>query len=84
MGARMRLLAFALAILMMLSRSCLAANREVIKVDVVKHEDSVLHGSRQLLDDDGNAEDPSSSVNNHHYIPRREFKNYQNGGDGNG
>ncbi|XP_022756065.1 uncharacterized protein LOC111303857 [Durio zibethinus] len=82
MGARLRVLALALAILMMVS-SCLAANRKVTKVDVLKHEDATIVHGRTLLDDGGNAK--GSSVTNHHYIPREDFNNYPgSGGDGNG
>ncbi|XWS53302.1 hypothetical protein CRYUN_Cryun11dG0145300 [Craigia yunnanensis] len=70
----------------MVVNSCLAANRKVIKVDVLKHEDTIVHG-RQLLDEGGNAKAgyPESSVNIHHYIPRQDFNNYPGGGgDGSG
>ncbi|KAK6234668.1 hypothetical protein SCA6_010005 [Theobroma cacao] len=77
MGARMRInLALALAILMVvMMSSCLA--RKVIKVDVLKHDDTIVHG-RQLLDegDKVGAGYPESNVNNHHYIPRQDFNNY--------
>ncbi|XVE79791.1 hypothetical protein DITRI_Ditri14bG0084200 [Diplodiscus trichospermus] len=81
----MKLLVLALAILMVVG-SCLAANRKVVKPDVLKHDDAIVHG-RQLLDEGGDvtAGYPGSSVNNHHYIPRPEFKNYPGGGgDGTG
>ena len=73
-------MALALAILMLVS-SCLASN-------VLKHEDTTIVHNRRLLDDGkaaANAEyyHPQSSVNNHHYIPREDFKNYLGGvGDG--
>ncbi|WRX34102.1 hypothetical protein QQP08_026589 [Theobroma cacao] len=77
MGERMRInLALALAILMLvMMSSCLA--RKVIKVDVLKHDDTIVHG-RQLLDegDKVGAGYPESNVNNHHYIPRQDFNNY--------
>ncbi|XP_022728685.1 uncharacterized protein LOC111284229 [Durio zibethinus] len=85
MGARMRFLALGLVILMMAS-SCLATNRKVV---VLKHENSIVHG-RQLLEDGDDAKTgyPSSSVNNHHFLPRQDFNNYPGGaggdGDGNG
>ncbi|KAK8601466.1 hypothetical protein V6N12_051299 [Hibiscus sabdariffa] len=87
MGARMRLLALALAILMVLS-SCLAA--KAIKPDSLKHEHAVVYGRRLLvLVEDGDAKSGysrESSVNNHHYIPREDFNNYigGHGSDGSG
>ena len=81
----MRVLALALAILIMVS-SCLAANRKVLKPDVPKHEDTIVHG-RQLLDDGGDAKAagyPGSSVNNHHYIPREKYPGGGGDGDGSG
>lgn len=86
MGARMRLLAIALAILMMVS-SCLAA--KVLKSDeLLQHEGTIVHGSsRQLLEDEG--ENPRST-NNHHYIPRNKYpgggvaSEDVGGGDGSG
>ncbi|KAK8489062.1 hypothetical protein V6N11_009239 [Hibiscus sabdariffa] len=84
MGARMRLLALALSILMMAS-SCLAA--KVMKLDVPEHEQIVVNGRRVLVDGgDAKSGNPKeSSVNNHHYIPREDFNNYPGGGgDGSG
>ncbi|MBA0761959.1 hypothetical protein Gotri_024522 [Gossypium trilobum] len=85
MGARIRFVALALAILMMVSY-CLAA--KVIKVDMLKHENNAVNGGRRLLHDDSNAKSgyaKESSVNNHHYIPRNDFNNYPGGNeDGNG
>ncbi|XVF68547.1 hypothetical protein PTKIN_Ptkin11bG0011600 [Pterospermum kingtungense] len=78
MGARMRLLAMALGILMMVS-SCLATSREVLKADeLIQHEDdSVVHG-RQLLEEDGDDAgkedgDNPKTTTNHHYIPRCKY-----------
>lgn len=79
MGARIRFVALALAILMMASY-CLAA--KVIKVDVLKHENTVVNGGRGLLDDGSKAKSgyaKESSVNNHHYIPGNDFNNYPGG-----
>ncbi|OMO67397.1 hypothetical protein CCACVL1_20541 [Corchorus capsularis] len=87
MGGRiMRLLALALAISIMVS-SCLAGNRKVIKAEVLSHEDTTVHGRQLVGDGGGNGRDgyPSSSVSNHHYIPRQDFNNYPGGGgDGSG
>ncbi|KAB1670612.1 hypothetical protein ES319_1Z153000v1 [Gossypium barbadense] len=71
----------ALAILMMASY-CLAA--KVIKVDMLKHENTAVNGGRLLLDDDSKAKSgyaKESSVNNHHYIPRNDFNNYPGGNE---
>ncbi|KAE8692918.1 putative BEL1-like homeodomain 8 [Hibiscus syriacus] len=80
MGARMRLLALSLTILMMMT-SFLAS--KVIKKDLPKHEHVVVNGRRLLLDDLSvkSRYPKQSSVNNHHYIPREDFNNYP-GGDG--
>ncbi|KAE8674586.1 putative BEL1-like homeodomain 8 [Hibiscus syriacus] len=78
MGARMRLLALALTILVMMS-SCSAA--KVLKVDSPKPEHIIFVGRRLLVDDAKSGNREESGVNNHHYIPREDFSNYP-GGDG--
>ncbi|KAE8656822.1 putative BEL1-like homeodomain 8 [Hibiscus syriacus] len=80
--ARMKLMGLVLAILMMVS-CCLAANQKDIIV-----EEEVKHG-RTMLDNGGavRAGYPSSSVDNHHHLPRHDFNNYPGGsdsGDGSG
>ncbi|KAH1115380.1 hypothetical protein J1N35_008758 [Gossypium stocksii] len=85
MSARIRFVSLALAIMMMASY-CLAA--KVIKVDMLKHENTAVNGARRLLDDDSKAKigyAKERSVNNHHYIPRNDFNNYPGGNeDGSG
>lgn len=70
------ILVLALAFALMNS-SCLAAYRKALHVEII-------HGPklRELAEDkDMNAGYPgSSTVNNHHYIPRQDFNNF--GGDG--
>ncbi|KAG8496223.1 hypothetical protein CXB51_009001 [Gossypium anomalum] len=81
MGARIRFVALALAVLMMASY-CLAA--KVIKVDMLKRENTAVNGGRRLLDDDNKAKSGyanESSVSNHHYIPRNDFNNYPGGNE---
>ncbi|TYH36700.1 hypothetical protein ES332_D13G282300v1 [Gossypium tomentosum] len=78
MGEKMRFLVLVLAISMMAARYCSAANK-------LKLEDAAIVNGRRLLDDSSEKYDsPPSSVNNHHYIPRKEFGKYENGGDGRG
>ncbi|KAB5561720.1 hypothetical protein DKX38_006677 [Salix brachista] len=72
----MRFLVLALAFALLMSSSCLAANRKVLHVEII-------HGPKQrrlAAEKDLNAGYPGSSVNNHHYIPRKDFNNF--GGDG--
>ncbi|PPD67055.1 hypothetical protein GOBAR_DD36063 [Gossypium barbadense] len=74
----MRFLVLVLAISMMAARYCSAVNK-------LKLEDAAIVNGRRLLDDSSEKYDsPPSSVNNHHYIPRKEFGKYENGGDGRG
>ncbi|TYJ02960.1 hypothetical protein E1A91_A13G265700v1 [Gossypium mustelinum] len=78
MGEKMRFLVLVLAISMMVARSCLAANK-------LKLKDAAIVNGRRLLDDSSEKHDsPPSSVDNHHYIKRKDFGKYENGGDGRG
>ncbi|KAH7863757.1 hypothetical protein Vadar_021609 [Vaccinium darrowii] len=68
-----------LALLLIMVSSCLATNRKVL---------SEVHGShsrdaRHLIENEkGKLDSTGSSVNNHHYIPREDFNNFNGGSSG--
>lgn len=66
--------------LMMVS-SCLSMNMRAIMAEMHAN----YHEQPTLLTAEGdNFEHPGSSVDNHHHIPRQDFKNYSGGGGGGG
>ena len=67
---RMRFLALAFVLMMMMVSSCLATNRKTLMVEMHEQE------QQQLIDQDMSK--PGDS-NDHHYIPREKFAPYDNG-----
>ncbi|KAI7991420.1 hypothetical protein LOK49_LG12G01822 [Camellia lanceoleosa] len=67
-----------LALLLMMVSSSLAANRKALTMIEMHKQDH-----RELAEFESKFEYPGSSVDNHHYIPREDFNNY-NGGGGSG
>ncbi|KAF3454972.1 hypothetical protein FNV43_RR05420 [Rhamnella rubrinervis] len=79
----MRVLVLALVlVLMMLSSASLAANMKSLAVEIHKQDQLVDNQDDQevVQDQDGHT---GTTLNNHHYIPRSEFKGHD-GGNGNG
>lgn len=64
---------FLLAMLMV--SSCLSFNSKALMADM-----SINEEQRKLLAADGSKYEAGSSVNNHHYIPRQDFGNFNGGG----
>ncbi|CAL5432151.1 unnamed protein product [Camellia sinensis] len=67
-----------LALLLMMVSSSLAVNRKAFTMIEMHEQDH-----RELVELESKFEYPGSSVDNHHYIPREDFNNY-NGGGGSG
>ncbi|GMP98800.1 hypothetical protein CsSME_00046543 [Camellia sinensis var. sinensis] len=67
-----------LALLLMMVSSSLAVNRKALPMIEMHEQDH-----RELAEFESKFEYPGSSVDNHHYIPREDFNNY-NGGGGSG
>ncbi|XP_057473469.1 uncharacterized protein LOC130761896 [Actinidia eriantha] len=65
----MRFLGFALLLIMV--GSCMAANRKALRIETRE----LVENAKGHIENSG-----STSVDNHHFIPREDFNNYNNGG----
>ncbi|KAJ4725081.1 Tyrosine-protein kinase-like [Melia azedarach] len=75
MSPRMKFIGIALVV--MILSSSLAANGRALNSATHEHEQS--QHVRKLTGDDETGMNPPSNVNNHHYIPRKDFDPH--GGD---
>ncbi|XP_018468827.1 uncharacterized protein LOC108840499 [Raphanus sativus] len=84
MNVKLKLILVAIMVVMIIACSCSDARTSIPRENSQEKEKISREMTGKEEDLTEKIEHPSSSVENHHYIPRQDFNNYGPGGDNNG